>query len=116
MNVLKNCWYMAGWDVDCQSTAITARTIAGIPLAIWRDDNGQPAAIVDRCPHRFVPLSKGKCLPNGSVQCGYHGLEFDGSGRCTRNPHGDGKIPRAARVQSFPVIERYGIIWVWLGT
>lgn len=116
MDVLKNRWYMLGWDSDLQAGALTAITIAGVPVVAWRDAQDRPAAILDRCPHRFVPLSKGKRLENGTVQCAYHGLEFDGEGRCTRNPHGDGNIPRAARTRPFPTVERHGIVWIWLGT
>jgi len=49
------------------------------------------------------------------VRCIYHGLEFDGSGACVHNPHGNGRIPPAARARSYPVIERHGQIWVWMG-
>lgn len=115
MGLLKNCWYMLGWSTDLQPGALTTRAIAGIPMVAWRDAQNQPAVILDRCPHRFVPLSKGKCLDKGTIQCGYHGLEFNREGHCTHNPHGDGKIPRAAQVQAFPALERHGIIWIWLG-
>jgi vanillate O-demethylase monooxygenase subunit len=46
----------------------------------------------------------------------YHGLRFDSGGRCVHNPHGDGTIPRAAKVNAYAVAERYGALWVWMGT
>lgn len=115
MEILQNCWYMLGWNTDLPPTKVISRTVADLPIAAWRDSTGSAAAILDRCPHRFVPLSMGKCTENGSIQCGYHGLEFNRNGQCTHNPHGDGRIPRAAHVRSFPTVERDGIIWVWLG-
>jgi vanillate O-demethylase monooxygenase subunit len=57
----------------------------------------------------------GECMDDGTVRCKYHGLQFDGHGHCTKNPHGDGKIPAAATVRSFPVIEKNGIVWFWPG-
>jgi vanillate O-demethylase monooxygenase subunit len=51
----------------------------------------------------------------GQVQCPYHGLRFDAQGRCSHNPHGDGSIPKAAQVRSYPAAERHGAIWVWMG-
>ena len=50
-----------------------------------------------------------------TVQCGYHGLAFDGTGQCVHNPFPD-KIPAAAKVQSWAVIERHDIIWLWGGS
>jgi phenylpropionate dioxygenase-like ring-hydroxylating dioxygenase large terminal subunit len=53
-------------------------------------------------------------LKGDEVECGYHGLTFDGTGTCTRVP-GAERIPHVARVQSYPVHERYGLVWVWMG-
>jgi vanillate O-demethylase monooxygenase subunit len=57
----------------------------------------------------------GRVCNNNHIACAYHGLEFDPSGACVRNPHGDGRIPRAAVVRSFPAEEKYGFVWVWMG-
>jgi phenylpropionate dioxygenase-like ring-hydroxylating dioxygenase large terminal subunit len=51
----------------------------------------------------------------GRIQCAYHGLRFDGSGRCTLNPHGDKTIPEALRVGTYRLAERHGIVWIWMG-
>ena len=48
------------------------------------------------------------------LRCGYHGLTFDSSGICTRIP-GQATVPPAARVKSYPVIEKYHWIWIWMG-
>jgi len=76
--------------------------------------DGVPVAILDRCPHRFAPLSRGRI--NGDfVECGYHGLQFNGAGVCVLNPHGNHVIPQAAKVRSFPLVERHDILWIWPG-
>jgi phenylpropionate dioxygenase-like ring-hydroxylating dioxygenase large terminal subunit len=113
MNYLRNTWYVAAWDgeVDIQ---LLSRKLLGEQIVFFRDSRGTVHALEDRCPHRFAPLSLGK-LVEGVVQCPYHGLRFDGSGACVHNPHGAGTIPRAARVKCYPVIERYGAIWIWMG-
>jgi vanillate O-demethylase monooxygenase subunit len=67
---------------------------------------------MDRCPHRFAPLSAGAVSDNTLV-CGYHGLAFDRAGACARNPHG--ATPSALRVETFPTLERHGAIWIWMG-
>ncbi len=81
---------------------------------MYRKENGAIAALTDRCPHRFVPLHFGK-RKGDVIECGYHGLCFKDDGECTFNPHGDGAIPKAARVRSYKVVERHGIAWIWMG-
>jgi vanillate O-demethylase monooxygenase subunit len=56
---------------------------------------------VDRCCHRAAPLHLGNLVEAG-IQCGYHGLVFDTSGRCVAIP-GQKLIPQDARVRSYPI-------------
>jgi|KBSSwiStaDraftv2_1062776.scaffolds.fasta_scaffold23574_7 phenylpropionate dioxygenase-like ring-hydroxylating dioxygenase large terminal subunit len=109
---LKNVWYAAWWIDELGEGAVQARTIAGQPLAFWRDEAGAPHAVFDRCPHRHAPLSLGKRVGNG-LQCGYHGLEFNGAGACIANPHGP--IVPALQVRAFPLVERHNLVWIWMG-
>lgn len=108
----KNCWYMAGWADELGEGGFT-REIAGKPLFVYRLENGDPAALVDRCPHRFAPLSMGT-RDGDLVVCPYHGLAFGADGQCARNPFAE-KIPNGARVPAFAVVEQDGIIWLWGG-
>lgn len=114
MAFLRNVWYVAAWDDEVTQDALFQRTLLNESVLFFRDDAGQVQAISNRCPHRFAPLHMGKKVSNG-VQCPYHGLQFNGSGKCSGNPHGDGKIPAAASVKSYPVVEKYSTIWIWMG-
>lgn len=116
MSYLKSCWYMAAWASEIPSNTLFARTLLDQNVVMYRDQNGIAHALQDRCPHRFVPLSTGTlCKNNGTVKCRYHGLEFDSSGQCVHNPHGEGKIPAAARVNRYPLIEQHNSLWIWMG-
>jgi phenylpropionate dioxygenase-like ring-hydroxylating dioxygenase large terminal subunit len=116
MAYLRNVWYVAGWADEVAPGAMLARQICDEPIVLYRDDEGRPHALFDRCPHRFAPLSKGKlCEGARSIQCGYHGLRFGADGKCNHNPHGEGRIPVAAVVKSYPVVERWSLLWIWLG-
>ncbi len=55
MRYLKNCWYQAGWSEELGLDAPLARTVAEVPLMFMRDSAGRPAALMDRCAHRFAP-------------------------------------------------------------
>lgn len=115
MPFLRNCWYMAFWAQDLGKGVLVPRRILDAPLVFYRDESGAAKALLDYCPHRFAPLHLGQLLPGGRIRCGYHGLEFDSSGACVRNPHGAGEIPANASIRSFPVIEKYSILWIWMG-
>lgn len=112
MKFLRNCWYLAAWSDELSESKVFARTILEEPIAFFRKSDGSPVAVRDRCPHRFAPLSAGN-VDGNSVRCRYHGLAFDGAGRCSSNPHGP--ITDNMKVQSYPVVERFRGIWIWMG-
>lgn len=114
MSYLRNVWYVAAWSDEIATGTRIARTLLDEPVALFRDSGGKIQALRDRCPHRFAPLSKGVVVGD-TLQCPYHGLRFDGGGQCRFNPHGDGSIPRAAKVKSYPVIDRHSAVWIWMG-
>lgn len=109
----RNCWYVAAISGEVPNRGILGRVVCEIPVAIYRTVNGEPAALLDRCPHRLYPLSKGEVTDKG-LQCGYHGLTFAGDGRCVAIPS-QPEIPHTACVRSFPVREAHGFIWLWPG-
>jgi vanillate O-demethylase monooxygenase subunit len=108
----RNHWYVAAWCSELVDKPI-GRRLLGEPVVLFRQGDGAAAALVDRCPHRLVPLSLGSCI-DGHLRCGYHGLEFDGRGRCVRIP-AQSVIPPNAHTRHFPVVERYGLVWIWMG-
>lgn len=110
---LRNAWYVAAWAHEVTGTPIERRLLDE-PVALYRQQSGAPVAIGSLCPHRFASMGHGKVI-NDTLQCPYHGLRFDASGVCVHNPHGDGTIPKAARVKSYPLVERYGALWIWMG-
>lgn len=111
---LKNAWYAAAWAAEVERGNLFVRTLLGEQVLMYRKSDGTPVAIANRCPHRFAPLSMGRLIGD-SVQCRYHGLRFDERGQCIHNPVGDGRIPRRASVRSYAVIERYELLWIWMG-
>ncbi len=113
MTFLRNTWYVAAWDHELTQHDMLSRTLLNEPVVLFRDQHGSPVALADRCPHRFAPLSMGT-LCDGAVQCRYHGLRFDTTGRCVHNPHAE-TIPKAAKVHAYPLVERYSAIWIWTG-
>jgi phenylpropionate dioxygenase-like ring-hydroxylating dioxygenase large terminal subunit len=109
---LTNCWYIAAWSRDIEH-ALTVRKILNQRLVFYRQKDGSVVALEDACPHRKLPLSKGRLLGD-VVECGYHGLQFDCSGNCVLAPTQE-RIPPTAKVRKFPVVEKWGFVWIWMG-
>ena len=112
MTFVKNCWYAAGWSSDLTDQPV-AKTILNESVVLFRTEDGNAAALENRCPHRFLPLSAGKITEAG-LQCGYHGLTFDRAGNCVAAPTQD-ELPTNARVKAYPIAERLGLVWIWMG-
>ncbi len=112
MKYVRNCWYVAGWSTDFSDQPRRA-TILEENIVLYRQVSGQMVALADRCPHKSLPLSRGKVVGD-NIRCGYHGLTFDCEGRCVRVP-GQDNIPKSAFVRAYPLFERHGIVWIWMG-
>src|SRR5499427_4898872 len=114
--LVQNAWYAAGLSREFAAHQLMGQVIAEKPLVLWRTAAGQVVAFDDRCCHKRMPLSQGRFLADGLLECAYHGLCYDETGRCVRVPsHPDGRIPPQARLRPFPVIEQDGLVWVWTG-
>ncbi len=113
MAFLQNCWYVAAWSDEIGETPL-GRRILDKPVVLFRSLQGEPVALQGMCPHRFAPMHLGK-LVDGNIQCAYHGLQFNTGGKCVFNPQGNGAMPGGVRLESYPVIERYGACWIWMG-
>jgi phenylpropionate dioxygenase-like ring-hydroxylating dioxygenase large terminal subunit len=111
-----NFWYPVCLGDDLAAEAPLRVQILGVRFAAFRDTDGLPHVLADTCVHRGGSLGKGKVVGN-HLACAYHGWQFDGAGKCALIPvlGKDGTIPARAKVDSYPVIERYGIVFAFLG-
>ena len=109
---LRNCWQVIAFSREIGATPL-ARTVCGEEIVLFRTQSGKAAALADRCPHRYAPLSLGR-VAGEQIQCGYHGLCFDAEGQCVRVP-GQDSVPRQAKVRNYPLAERHSLAWIWLG-
>jgi phenylpropionate dioxygenase-like ring-hydroxylating dioxygenase large terminal subunit len=115
MPFLRNAWYCAAWAYELEEEqGHFARKLLGESVLLMRKEDGVVAAMGNVCPHRFAPLHKGP--RTGDVfSCPYHGLEFNSDGQCVGNPNHGGVVPSAARVKTYPLVERWGALWIWMG-
>jgi vanillate O-demethylase monooxygenase subunit len=109
---IRNAWYVAAWSRDLDHS-LSAITVLDENIVLFRSADGSPAALEDACPHRKLPLSKGR-LRDDAIECGYHGLTFDRQGSCIAAPTQD-RVPTTARVRRYPVVDRWNLLWIWMG-
>lgn len=107
-----NAWYATAWCHEI-GRELSARTICGKNVVLYRLTDGVIAALEDACWHRLLPLSLGH-LKGDDVMCGYHGLVFNSAGRCTYMP-AQKTINPSACVRAYPVVERHRLVWLWPG-
>jgi len=112
MQALRNQWYCAAFGDELKHEPM-ARMLLNEPVAIYRRADGTPVAFEDRCCHRRAPLSHGK-VEGDNLRCGYHGLLYDPTGAVIWAP-GQDRLPSGARVRSYPIVEKHGWVWIWMG-
>lgn len=112
MSYLSDVWYCIALSTEPTSEPMR-RVICELPIVIFRTESGKVAAMEDRCAHRQAPLSMGHVIGE-EIQCNYHGLVFDCSGKCTHVPSQE-RAPRSASIRAFEVVERWGYVWMWWG-
>ncbi len=113
--MILNNWYVACESAELGDEPLPVRML-GCDFALFRDGAGKAACLSAVCCHRGGDLARGRAS-GGCLQCPYHGWQFDSSGRCVRMPPLGDEVrpPQRARVDAYPVIERYGYVWVFLG-
>ena len=111
MTFPKDAWYAACMPEEIDAKPL-GRTICGEPVVFFRGPDGTVAAVEDFCPHRGAPLSLGRVV-EGVLVCGYHGLHMGCDGKPLSMP--GQRVRGFPAIRSFPVVERYGFVWVWTG-
>lgn len=106
-------WYVAALGKEVQDKPL-GRTLLNHSIVFYRTPDGKVSALEDRCCHRNLPLSLGTIDESG-IRCGYHGMLYDGTGKCIEIP-GQDKIPSRARVSAYPIKEQGALIWIWFGS
>lgn len=111
---LEHHWFPVLQSSELGRRAPVAVTLQGDPLVLFRDAEGTAHALFDRCPHRNVPLSLGRVdRQRGTLECSYHGWQFEGDGRCTHVPSLSGPIKEACHARAHATREHQGLIWVY---
>lgn len=107
-----NQWYCAAFADEVGALPL-ARTICDRQIVLYRDTASKVVALTNRCPHRQAPLSDGQVIGD-NIECPFHGMLFSPAGTCLDIPS-QTVIPKAAHIRAYPVEERHGHVWLWMG-
>ena len=110
-----NHWYPVAWADKLPAKKVIPVVIWQQAIAVYRDSQGKLQALANACPHKGIELHKGE-VKGENLVCPYHGWEFNGAGECVHIPYlpPSQKLP-CAQARSYPVQEKYNIIWVFPG-
>jgi phenylpropionate dioxygenase-like ring-hydroxylating dioxygenase large terminal subunit len=114
---LYDLWYMPALARSVRVGQLRRHILLGEPVLLGRMKDGTVFALRDICPHRGVPLSAGRVMAEGTVECPYHGWRFRGDGVCAAIPslvEGQEIDPTKIRVRAYPVREQDGLIWIYM--
>jgi phenylpropionate dioxygenase-like ring-hydroxylating dioxygenase large terminal subunit len=115
--LLRDIWYFAGVSGELRTGQLKRYEMLGEPVMIGRGGDGRLFGLRDVCPHRAAPLSAGRLVEGGLVECPYHGWRYRTDGACAAIPSlVDGQAVDIARirVRSYPVAESQGLVFVWM--
>ncbi len=113
---LKDQWYVACTSAELSTKKPLGRVILEEMIVLFRNLEGEPVALLDRCLHRNALLSKGDVF-DGCIGCPYHGWTYDQDGHCINIPsEGPEFYSRKDKtVNKFPCLEQDGLVWVYMG-
>lgn len=111
---LINNWYIACLSSELKKSPFEC-VIYDTKLVLFRDKNGVPTCMINKCLHRHAELSRGT-IEEGKIVCPYHGWTYNSEGNVTVVPSEGPKAHHTKRcLKSFSTVERDGVIWVWMG-
>ena len=116
--MIPNQWYAVLESKEVPKGKLVGVTRLNEKMVFWRNKKNEIVCLIDKCAHRGAALSIGKICQDGeTVECPFHGLQYDSSGRTTLIP-ANGKnspVPEHFKIHSYPTKENHGFIWIWWG-
>jgi phenylpropionate dioxygenase-like ring-hydroxylating dioxygenase large terminal subunit len=107
-----NSWIQVAWSHELKRGDLKTVRGLGRELVVFRGRDGVARALDAHCPHLGAHLGVGGEVVDNHVRCPFHGWCFDGTGACVHIPYSS-QIPNKARVGSYPVCEKNGIVFIW---
>lgn len=105
-------WYHAAFARELSRGDVLPLRLLDHDLVLWRDEQGDPHLLDAFCAHLGAHLGYGGRVEGCAIRCPFHAWKYDGAGTCVEIPYSD-KLHKLARVRSYPLIERSGMLMFW---
>ena len=118
--------FARGWHMIADASTLRAEPMPvrffARDMVLYRGESGTPHLVDAYCPHMSANLGRNSTsyivrdkerIQGESIRCPFHGWRFGPDGRCNQIPYSEAPIPEPARIQTWPVVERAGVIWMW---
>ncbi|MBV9826508.1 MAG: Rieske 2Fe-2S domain-containing protein [Alphaproteobacteria bacterium] len=115
--MMRQYWMPAAKSSEVEADGAPMRLmLLGEQLIAFRDTSGRVGVMDHRCPHRCASLFLGRNEENG-IRCIYHGWKYDADGNCVDTPNlaGNPGFKNRIKAKAYKVVERNGLIWVYMG-
>jgi phenylpropionate dioxygenase-like ring-hydroxylating dioxygenase large terminal subunit len=106
-------WYLLAPSSALPRGRVLTQRVGRDEVVLFRAGSGAVGALAPHCWHMGAHLGNG-CVVGERLQCALHHWEWSRDGACGHVPGADG-TPPSARQPGYPVEERLGGIWVWMG-
>ena len=107
-----NGWFQVAYSGELDKGAVLPLKYFGRELVLYRGESGAAVLLDAYCPHLGAHLGHGGKVVGDCVRCPFHAWKFDGAGACVEVPYSP-KIPARAKVRSWDVVEKNGLILAW---
>jgi nitrite reductase/ring-hydroxylating ferredoxin subunit len=111
---IPNSWYLVAYSDEIDADTVKPLPYLGRNMIALRGSDGAVSVLDGYCPHLGANLAVGATCEQGTLRCPFHGWRYDASGACIEVPYAK-RIPKGARLERYPVLERNGMIFVWNG-
>jgi len=105
-------WFVVACSAELPQKGVLPVSYLGDEFVVFRTEAGRPRVLDAYCPHLGAHLGHGGVVQGDSIRCPFHAWCFSGDGDCTSVPYAK-KIPKNARVRSWPVCEVNGFVFVY---
>ncbi len=107
-----NGWFVVGFSDELAAGDVKPIRYFGQDMVLFRTESGAATILDAHCPHMGAHFGYDSVVKGECIECPFHAWLFDRDGACTEIPYQE-EIPRKARVRSWPVRERNGILFIW---
>lgn len=113
-HLIQEGWYWVVKSTSVKRKRVIPYHLMGRELAIYRGEDDVVRVVDAYCPHMGAHLAEGK-IEGNSIRCFFHNWCFDQTGACTQIPCLDKKPSPKIRLKQWHTMEKYGLIWIWVG-